>query len=40
MQRMCSNFQYASHEVIGLIVGGQQAMTEAIEGAKTTMKWE
>ena len=24
----------------GLIAGGQQAMTEAIEGAETTMKWE
>ena len=31
---MCSNFQYASNEVIGLIAGGQQAMTEAIEGAE------
>ena len=32
-------FNTHPNEVIGLI-GGQQAMTEAIEGLKTTMKWE
>ena len=32
--RMCSNFNVSPNDIIGIIAGGQKAMTVAIEGAE------